>query len=172
MATKKYLIVNTSTGPAITQESTVDSSAGAGDSGKIPSLDASGKLDSSFMPTGFGADSRTVTAGENLSAGDLVYLNSSGEAFKADANSQAKEAIGFTLTSITAASSGTIYLGSGIITGLTGLTAGSRYFLSATTAGGISTSKPTGAADIVQQVGFALSSTELYFEPQDSVLLT
>lgn len=171
MATKKYLIVNPSAGPAITQESTVDTSAGAGDSGKIPSLDSGGKLHTSFMPTGFGADTSTVTAGENLAAGDLVYLNSSGEAFKADANSEAKEAIGFVLSSIAAAATGTMYFGSGIITGLTGLTSGARYFLSATTAGSISTSKPTGANDIIQQVGFARSSTEFYFEPQSAVLL-
>jgi len=171
MATKKYLIVNPSTGPAITQESTVDSSAGAGDSGKIPSLDAGGKLHTSFMPTGFGADTRTVTAGENLAAGDLIYLDSAGEAFKADANSEAKEAIGFVLASVTAAATGTVYFGSGIITGLTGLTAGARYFLSASTAGGISTSKPTGASDIIQQAGFALSTTEFYFEPQSAILL-
>lgn len=171
MAVKKYLIVNTGSGPAITQESTIDSSAGAGDSGKIPSLDAAGKLSTTFLPTGVGADTRTVTAGENLAAGDLIYVNSSGEAFKADANSEAKEAIGFVLSSITAAATGDIYLGSGIITGLTGLTAGARYYLSASTAGGVATTKPSGANDIIQQVGFALSSTELYFEPQSAILL-
>jgi hypothetical protein len=168
MATKKYLIVGGATG--ITQESTVDSSAGAGDSGKIPSLDTSGKLSTTMMPTGFGADALTLTAGENLSAGDLVYINASGEALKADADSAAKAAVGFTLTSITAAASGTIYFGSGLITGLTSLTAGTQYFLSQT-AGGITSTAPTGTNVIQQAVGYATSATTLYFEPQQPVLL-
>lgn len=169
MATKKYLIVGATT--PFTQESTVDASAGAGDSGKIPSLDTGGKLDLSFMPSGIGSDTRTVTAGETLAAGDLIYLSVTPEAFKADANSEAKEAIGFVIAGITAAATGTAYFGSGVISGLTGLTPGARYFLSATTPGGISTSKPTGTGDIVQQIGRALSTTELYFEPQDAILL-
>ena len=57
MATKKYLILNTGAGASpITQESTIDTSAGAGDAGKVPSLDGSGKLDLSFMPSGVGGD--------------------------------------------------------------------------------------------------------------------
>jgi hypothetical protein len=170
MATKKYLIVNPSTGSPVTQESTVDSSAGAGDSGKLISLDGSGKIDSSFMPTGFGADTRTVTAGETLAAGDLIYMDATPEAFKADANSDAKAAIGFVLAGITAAATGTAYFGSGIISGLSGLTAGAKYYLD-TTAGGITTTKPSGSGDIIQQVGVALSATELYFEPQEAILL-
>jgi len=171
MATKKYLIVNTGAGAsATTQESTVDVSAGAGDSGKVPSLDGGGKLDLSFMPSGIGADTRTVTAGETLAAGDLIYFDAVPEAFKADANSDAKAAIGFVLAGISAAATGTAYFGSGIISGLSGLTPGSKYYLS-TTAGTIDTAKPTGTGDIIQQIGVALSATELYFEPQDAILL-
>lgn len=43
-------------------------SAGAGDAGKLPGLDSNGKLDISFMPTGVGGDTQTLTAGEALSA--------------------------------------------------------------------------------------------------------
>lgn len=170
MATKKYLIVNPSSGSPFTQESTIDTSAGAGDSGKIPSLDGSGKLDLSFMPSGVGGDTRTVTAGETLAAGNLIYLDSTPEAFKADANSDSKAAIGFVLSGITAAATGTAYFGSGMITGLSSLTPGAKYYLS-TTPGGITTTKPSGAGDIIQQIGVAVSTTELYFEPQDAILL-
>lgn len=168
MATKKYLITGGATG--ITQESTVDSSAGAGDSGKIPSLDASGKLDTTFMPTGFGADTLSLTAGEALSAGDLIYVNASGQMLKADADSAAKAAVGFVLASVANSASGTAYFGSGLVTGLTGLTAGSMYYLSQT-AGTITTTAPTGTNVIQQPVGFATSATTLYFEPQRAVLL-
>jgi len=169
MAVQKILKVGSTT--PFTEVSTIDSSAGAGSSGAIPSLDGGGKLDLSFMPSGIGADTRTVTAGETLAAGDLIYFDSTPEAFKADANSEAKEAIGFVLAGITAAATGTAYFGSGIISGLSGLTIGARYYLSATTPGAISATKPSGSGDIVQQVGRALSATELYFEPQDSILL-
>lgn len=155
----------------LTEEATIGSSAGAGDSGKLVHLDGAGKLDSTFMPTGFGADTRTVTAGETIAAGDLIYIDSAGEAFKADANDATKEAVGFVLAGITAAATGTAYFGSGIVTGLSGLTAGARYYLSASTPGGVATAIPSGAGDIVQQVGKALSTTELYFEPQSSILL-
>ena len=171
MATKKYLIVNPSAGSPFTQENTIDTSAGSGDSGKIPSLDGNGKLDLSFMPSGVGGDTRTVTAGETLAAGDLIYLNSTPEALKADANSDAKAAIGFVQSGITAAATGTAYFGSGMITGLSSLTPGAKYYLSATTPGGITATKPSGAGDIIQQIGVAVSTTELYFEPQDAILL-
>jgi hypothetical protein len=49
-------------------------SAGAGDSGKLPALDGSGKLDTSFMPTGIAADTAAVATSESLAAGDLVNI--------------------------------------------------------------------------------------------------
>ncbi len=165
----KFLKKGSST--PITEEATIGTSAGAGDSGKLIHLDSGGKLDTSFMPTGFGADTRTVTAGETLAAGDLIYIAAAGTAFKADANDHTKEAIGFVLAGITSAATGTAYFGSGMITGLSGLTPGDRHYLSATTPGGSTTAIPSGAGDIVQQVGKAVSSTELYFEPQPSILL-
>jgi hypothetical protein len=168
MATKSYLIVGGATG--ITQESTVDSSAGAGDSGKIPSLDTSGKISTTMMPTGFGSDTLTVTAGETLTAGNLIYISAAGTAFKADANAAGKAAIGFVLAGITSGASGTAYFGSGLITGLTSLTMQQTYFLSGT-AGAVTLTAPTGTAKIQQPVGYAVSATTLYFEPQTAILL-
>ena len=157
-----------------TTESTVQSSAGAGDSGKIPGLDAGGKLDTTFMPTGFGADTRTVTAGETLTAGNLIYMSSTPTALKADANADAKAAVGFVLAGITNGATGTAYFGSGIITGLSGLTPGGRYFLSNTAAGGVAlySALTFTSGDIIQEVGYALSATELYFEPQRAILIS
>lgn len=151
-----------------TTDSTVQTSAGAGDSGKIPGLDAGGKLDATFMPTGFGSDTRTVTAGETIAGGSVGYLNGTGQILKADANAVAKAAMCFVLATISNAASGTVYFGSGIITGLSGLTPGQPYFLSniATGAVGLYSSFTFTSGDIVQQVGVALSATELYFEPQ------
>lgn len=169
MAVKKFLKVG-STGLA-TEEGAISSSAGAGDADKIVQTGSDGKLDSTLMPTGFGSDTRTVTAGETLTAGNLIYLNGSGQALKADANTEAKAAIGFVLAGITNAATGTAYFGSGIITGLSSLTPGARHFLSATTPGGITPTVPSGSGDIVQCVGYAISATEFYFEPSAPIVL-
>jgi hypothetical protein len=157
-----------------TTESTVQSSTGAGDAGRVPGLDAGGKLDATFMPTGFGSDTRTITAGETVAGGSVGYLNGTGQILKADANAVAKAATCFVLATISNASSGTVYFGSGIITGLSGLTPGQPYFLSniATGAVGLYSDFTFTTGDIIQQVGVAISSTELYFEPQTPIVVS
>lgn len=118
------------------------------------------------LPTASAAETATMTAGENLTAGDLVYVAAAGTVFKADANTAGKEAVGFVLSNISSAASGTVYFGTGIVTGLTSLTPGTKYFLSATTTGGITATPPSGTSDLVQLVGWAKSATELFFQPQ------
>ena len=64
-------------------------SAGAGNAGDIPALDATGKLDMSVMPNGIGADTAIIEASESLTAGDFVNIyNNTGTAIvrKADAS--------------------------------------------------------------------------------------
>jgi hypothetical protein len=146
-------------------------SAGAGDAGKIPALDAAGKLDNSLMPVGIGAETKSIVASENLSAGDFVNIyNDTGTAKcrKADA-ATGKPAHGFVLSAVTATESATVYL-EGTNTQLTGLTVG-EYFLSGSTPGGAVATPPTTSGYIVQKIGVALSATELSFEPQPSITL-
>jgi hypothetical protein len=59
----------------------------------------------------------------------------------------------------------------GTITGLSSLTIGARYYLSGSTAGAITTTAPTTAGHIVQYIGYAISATELVFEPSDPIVL-
>ena len=134
-------------------------------------VDADGRITAA---SNGGTTGETYTAGEALTAGNLCYITSSGTIMKADANSEGKLAQGFVLASISNGASGTFYRGHGKITGLTGLTAGSRYFLSNTTTGGISlyAGLTYGAADIQQYVGRAESTTVLAFEPGDSILIS
>lgn len=101
-----------------------------------------------------------LTAAENIAATNLVAINSSGQALKADAGSAAKFAVGYADAAITSGSVGQVNLICGLSGGRTGLTPGAIYYLSAT-AGGITTTKPTSG--IVQQVGVALNSTTLIF---------
>lgn len=140
-------------------------SAGAGDAGKIVALDAGGKIDSTMMPSGIGADAKSMTASEAISAGDIVNVHDStgAKVRKADATTSSKSAVGFAPSAIASSATGTIQF-EGTITGLSGLTIGATYYL-ATTAGGITATPPTGSGQIVQKVGVALSATELSFEP-------
>lgn len=155
-----------------TQENAIATSAGAGDAGKIPKLDGSGKLDSTLMPTGVGTETRSVTASEALSANDLVnFHNSAGLRMrKADATTAGKEAHGFVLASVSNGASGTVYPEEAVISGLSGLTPGANQFL-ATTAGGRTETPPSTAGQVVQHVGVALSATEMLFRPRQAITL-
>lgn len=101
-----------------------------------------------------------LTAGENLAAGDAIAVNSSGEAVKANADSCDTRAIGFVKSAFTSATTAKVYTSPTKITGLSGLTAGERYYLS-TTDGEITDTFDLTSTYIVQSVGIALSSTEL-----------
>ena len=172
----------------LTEAEAIASSAGAGDDGKIPALNASGiladnilnaaetgvskvvktlgtgLLDASIMPTGIGADTDAIVASEALSAGDLVnvYDNSATpNCRKADATTAGKEADGFVLVSVESEATATVYF-SGINNQVSGLTGGTDLFLD-TTAGGVNATAPSTTANVVQPVGKALSATELVF---------
>lgn len=145
------------------------SSAGAGDAGKIPALDGSGLLDQSFMPVGFGSDTASILTSEDIGAGSLVNIYSdSGTAKcrKADATTAGKEANGYVLASTTSGQNATVYFEQRV-TGLSGLTDGSIYYLS-TTAGGYTATAPSGSGNIVQRIGRAVSDTVLLFMPDPS----
>ena len=137
-------------------------SAGAGDAGKIVSLDGTGKLDTSVLPVGIGADTKIITTSEALAAGDWVNIHSStgSKARKADATTAGKEAMGFVLAAFGAAAPATVYF-EGTNTMVSGQTPGKVYL--ATTAGLGTTTPPSTAGNIVQSIGFALSATEVNF---------
>ena len=148
------------------------SSSGAGSAGKIVALDNAGKLDNTMMPTGIGATTKLAATTESLSAGDLVNLfNDSGtiKARKADA-SNGRRAVGFVLSAVTSPNNATVYL-DGTITGLTGLTPGAPYYLSGATAGAATATAPTTSGYISQEIGIALSATEINFEEQQPITL-
>lgn len=110
-------------------------------------------------PTGTATDvDITGTAGENLSASDAVYLSdgsggtTTGRWYKTDADAPASStianAVGFATAAINTGSSGTIRRG-GHITGLSGLTAGTLYFVSAT-GGALTSTAPANQRAILQ----------------------
>ena len=165
----KYIYNN---GGALTEKAAIVTSSGAGDSGKIPALDVSGKLDSSMMPVGVGSETDVITASEALAAGDFVniYSNSGIKCRKADATTVGKEACGFVLAAVSSSAQATVYRLSQSNTQLTSLTPGSKYYLT-TVAGTISVTPPSASGNIVQAVGYAVSATALVFMPSDPITL-
>lgn len=167
MAGDKYIYQNAGT---LTEKAAIQTSAGAGDAGKIPALDASGRLDNSMLPVGIGADTATVTASEALAAGDLVNIwNSTGaKVRKADATTAGKEAHGFVLAAVSSSASATVYF-EGSDTGVSGLTPGVQYL--ATTAGTATATPPSGSGNVVQRVGFATAAASLNFDSGTPIVL-
>lgn len=149
----------------LTETEALVESAGAGDAGKIPALDNTGRLDDSVMPVGIGADTASIVASENLSAGDFVNIyNDAGTAKvrKADASTSGKYAHGFVLDAVTSGDPAVVYC-EGPNTAVTDATPG-EVFLSAATAGGFTSTAPTGTGKVVQKIGVAVSATSINFE--------
>ncbi|MEU1550204.1 hypothetical protein [Nocardia sp. NPDC005745] len=168
MAGDKYIYNNAGT---LTEKAAIQTSAGAGDAGKIPALDTSGRLDNSMLPVGLGADTASIQASEALSAGDLVNVhNVTGAARvrKADATTSGKEAHGFVLAGAASGANATVYF-EGTDTAVTGLTPGVAFL--STTPGQATATAPSGTGNVVQRVGFVTAATALNFQSNAPVVL-
>lgn len=165
----KYLKVHPTLNVPAEQEALVVS-AGAGDAGKIPALDAGGKLDISVMPAGIGADVAVIVASEALAAGDYVNIYDNAgtpNCRKADASTSnaAEIAHGFVKDNVLSSANATVYF-EGTNDDLTSLTPGTTYVLSHTTPGGVVAlaSGTTTAGHSLQVVGVAISATAINTE--------
>lgn len=168
MAGNKYIKNNAG---VLTEIAALQTSAGAGDAGKIVALDAAGRLDNSFMPVGIGADTASIVASEALNAGDYVNVyddTGTAKVRKADATTAGKEAHGFVLSAVSSAALATVYF-EGTNTAITGQTAGVVYL--ATTAGVGSITPPSAAGNVVQRIGFAVSATAMNFTSNQPIVL-
>jgi|WetSurMetagenome_2_1015567.scaffolds.fasta_scaffold00090_23 hypothetical protein len=143
---------------------------GAGNADKIPALNAAtGLLDVSMLPATIIPDQVTLNVGTTTIAdGDLVYETAGGVLELAKADSAATLAQGFVAIGDTTGNPVVMGL-SGSNTGVSGLTVGAEYYLSAATAGKITATPPSGP-NLVQPIGFAVSATRLHFHPKLAVL--
>lgn len=148
----------------------VTSSAGAGDSGKVVALDGSGKIDNTMMPTGVGADTVVVQASENLAAGDLVNIyNSSGAKCRKADATSAGKRAHGFVLASVTSGQNATIYCEGSNTGVSGLTPGEQFL---STSAGLSTSTaPSSTGNVVQRVGFASSATNLNFQAGEPVTL-
>lgn len=165
----KYLSRDSATGRVKEVEGTVTGGT-AGQAGDLVALDGSGRIDPTTMPVGIGADTHAGTAGESLTAGDFVAIDVDGDVVRASAASGGKDAVGFVLDSAATAAPVTVYM-EGRNTDLTGLTPGSRYYLSDTTPGGVTNTPVAGAGKRHQFLGTAITATSIAFEADDSITL-
>jgi hypothetical protein len=186
-STKKF-IKNVS--GALTEEAAITTSAGAGDANAIPALnangvldptilnatvtsaankiaqlDGSGRLDTTVMPVGIGADTAILVASEALSAGNYVNVFDAGSGVfkvrKADATVAGKEAMGFVLAAVSLGANATVYF-EGTNTQVTGQTPGNVFLQ--TTAGAGAAAVPSASGNVVQCIGFAVSATAVNFQ--------
>ena len=154
----------------------IATSAGAADAGKIPALDSTGRIDTSMMPVGIGANTTQATASEAIGAGKFInYWGNAGVfSMRLADNSNGRQADGYVTAAVASGAVGTGYPLDGTNAQLTGLTVGTRYWLG--TAGGV-TPTPLDEADagnankISQYLGVAKSTTELVTDDQGHVVL-
>lgn len=146
---------------------------GEASANKIAALGNDGRFDETMMPPGVGADVVSLATSENLSSGDLVNIYDvagTATARKANATDVTKPCDGFVLEASVTPGPATVYL-EGPITGLSGLTAGTRMFLSAATSGAFTATPPTGTGKVVQYIGKAVTATIINFEPEQPIKL-
>ena len=167
MPAKKFLRL---VAGVFTEVAATVTSAGAGSDGDLVALDSSGRLDNSVMPVGIGADTKTIAASEALAAGDWVNVwNSTGaKVRKADATTAGKEAHGFVLAAVSSGANALVYF-EGTNTQVSGQTPGPVYLQ--TTAGTGGATIPSASGNVVQNLGVALSATEVNFERGTPVVL-
>lgn len=144
----------------------------SGNPNEIIATDATGRIDETLLPIGVGADTYSGLATETLLAGAFVYITATGDVANADASSQGKEAIGYVLSAFTSGQQAIVYF-EDLNDSLTGLVPGSKYWLSATVPGQITSVPPTGAGIVSQYIGTALNATTLrvLIEPNGCILV-
>jgi len=106
------------------------------------------------------------TAGEDISAAEAVYISAADTVSLASAAAAGPQSrlIGF--AGAGALDTETVKICSeGVLSGFSGLTAGSPYFLSAT-AGAITATRPSGAGNTIVLAGYAKSATQLHAQIQ------
>jgi hypothetical protein len=148
----------------LTEVAAITASAGAGDSGKIAALDATGRFDISMMPVGIAAEVSVITASEALSAGNFVNIWANtgvANARKADSSTSSKPADGFVLAAVSSSASATVYIVGNKNTQLSAMAPGVAQYLG--TAGVVTSTAPTASGSIVQALGSAESASALVF---------
>lgn len=144
----------------------IATSAGAADGSKIIMTKEDGTIDTSLMPAGIGADTQSIVTTEAIAAGRFVNITAAGVRL-AD-NSNNRPAHGFVLAAAASGANAIVYR-VGRNSGLTGLTAGVRYFLGA--AGAPIATAPSAVGSVIQSLGVAGDANSLPFDFDEPTLI-
>jgi hypothetical protein len=111
------------------------------------------------------AVSNFYTADDDLAASDALYISAANTVDKAVATNDGPPSrlIGFAKQAALDTEQVEV-VSDGVLSGFTGLTPGSRYYLSASTAGAITNTIPTGPGRTIVQAGYAKSATALHIQ--------
>lgn len=136
-------------------------------------VDALIDLKEGFPPRNSTSLEIDLIAGETLSQGQAVYINSSdGKVYKAIASGTVDQAtvVGFTKENKNVGLAVTTQVGG--VLAVSGLDPGEIYFLSTVSAGSITLTPPSTAGQFVTRVGEAGSSVQLCVKPEVPILLS
>ena len=118
---------------------------------------------------GGGTTDRVTQASHGFVVGEVLYLNGSTYAKALATAANTAEVVGV-VSRVIDASTFELTL-SGEISGLSGLTPGEVYFLSAATAGALTVTEPSVVGQVSLPVGVASSATTLYVAPKRGVVV-
>lgn len=112
----------------------------------------------------------SMTAGENLVFGDIVYFKSDGKCWKADANGTATyPAMGMAIATINTDAAGDILLHGTARDDTWAWTVGGVIYLSIE-AGAATKTQPSATNDVIQVLGIATHADRIYFNPSADYL--
>jgi len=151
-------------GSLIVTGSITSTSGGGGSGAGFPFAGTALITGSIVLTSGSGFPS--LLASETLAAGDFVNIFSGGVR-KASSTDTAKQSHGFVTASYSSTNPVVVFY-SGLLTGTSGLTAGTRYFLSAS--GTESPTPPILTGQLSQELGVAISTTALLFQPGPAII--
>lgn len=171
MALDKFIILTTD---GLGEKTPLQQTTGVIDGGRVIATGANGKLDSSLLPDGVGADIVVAPTIENLQAGDFVNMfvdTGILKVRKADASlGFAKNADGFVKDNVSIGANASVYQ-TGYNDDLSGLVIGNYYYLSNITAGKVTVDIPAeGTNHIRQRLGKAIATTTLAVKIEEPIL--
>jgi len=168
MANKKFIRLESG---QFVEDQAISTSAGAGDAGKVPALDEAGLINQDMMPLGVGPESKGFVTSEALGDNVLVNVHDDAGTPKIRLATSAKGATGpyrahgYVKTGGDLAATVLVYFESNMVGA--GMAPGAEQYLGVD---GVLTETPTvNIGDIVQEVGIAISATEMTFEAQQPV---
>jgi len=106
----------------------------------------------------------SITAGQNVTAGQVLYPNADGKYYLSDADAASTMPVVAIATETKATNAACVVLAYGLYTVGTNWTIGGLIYAS-TTAGALTQTRPSGTGDQVQIVGYAYSATVIFINP-------